>query len=85
MSGRDIMSNEMCLKSVRLCLYLFEHVECKLSLRSHDKVSYSTTIFSQSKVNKLLHVGFRKNVFIRSRAPELILKEYRIQKYFWDQ
>ena len=32
MFGRDITSNEICLKSVRRCLYLSEHVECKLSI-----------------------------------------------------
>ena len=60
MFGHDIMSNEICLKSVRRCLYLSEHVECKLSIRSHDKVSYGTTIFSQSKVNKLFSSDFAK-------------------------
>ena len=85
MFGCDIMSNEMCLKSVRRCLYLSEHVECKLSIRSHDKVSYGTTIFSQSKVKiNFSRLISQRCVYIRcSGAPWAdFLKNDKIQKYF---
>lgn len=85
MFGCDIMSNEMCLKSVRRCLYLSEHVECKLSIRSHDKVSYGTTIFSQSKVKiNFSRLISQRCVYIRcSEAPWAdFLKNDKIQKYF---
>ena len=78
MFGRDITANEICLKSVRRCLYLSEHVECKLSIdiRFHDKVELAQRYFLNPKS---INFSRRQNlqqwfVYPKEGPPELISK-----------